>query len=118
MKLDEREERLEAYERALKHLLAVLEHPKLTDSALQVAFDRVASFDQFLAELVSDTAVRPVAEDRLRRLRILHAHVSEVSDRERSRAGLALSRLRNHRKKTEFYGVHGAATGASCDLRG
>ena len=115
---DEREERLEAYERALKHLLAVLEHPKLTDSALQTAFDRIASFDEFLAELVTESESQPIAEDRLQRLRVLHAHVSEVSDRERSRAGLALSRLRNHRKKTEFYGVHGAATGASCDLRG
>ena len=115
---DEREERLEAYERALKHLLAVLEHPKLTDAALQTAFERIASFDDFLGELVEDSEAHPIPEDRLQRLRVLHAHVSEVSDQERSRAGLALSKLRNHRKKTEFYGVHGAATGVSCDLRG
>jgi len=115
---DQREERLDAYERALKHLLAVLEHPKLTDGALQTALERIASFDAFLAELVVDSEVRPIPEDQLQRLRVLHAHVSEISGQERSRAGLALSKLRNHRKKTEFYGVHGAPTGASCDLSG
>lgn len=108
-----------AYESAVDALLTIVEEDSASEEVLAQATTRLSEFASLLERL--EEGHLPTGSEfqsKLKSARLKHSLLSSAATERQTEVGEALTKLRETRKKTGFYGATGSEVGASCDMSG
>lgn len=107
------------YEAAVDALLSIVEQDDASDEAFSQAAARLSEFGSLLARLeAGNLPADATFQAHLKSIRLKHTLLSTAALASKSEIGEALTKVREMRKQTGFYGATGSEVGVSCDMSG
>jgi len=107
------------YEAAVDAVLSLVEEDSASEEVFAQAANRLSGFASLMARLEAGNL--PSGADfqaNLKSARLKHSLLSSAATERQADVGEALTKVRETRKKSNFYGATGSEVGVSCDMSG